>query len=434
MTKKDDLRRGGYRYKKNRKAGSYSATKKQAPKKAKSRGKKKSSGLGAFLVLLLVVILIAAIFFTPLFNGFRFPWGSGRVYPERAEFVIRRDITLTSRDRISYTIDLPVPETIGGDVQEVHEVRGDPEPEHIVKYGKEWMVWEGEFGSITRRNRVSETFSVTYSVSTRTLDWGYSSENSGTVDEIDEDLKERYNKNQWQLEIDRNGDGENDWMIQPDHPVIEEKARQIVAGENNVYDKARALYDWLSRNVEYRRDVIQGDNRPKHAIWTYEERAGDCDEQSFLYISMARAVGIPAWIELGVLYDRVREDWGGHGWIRLNFVTSGGETGWVNIDPVNHQFFGRDALRITAWTDDGGETDGRSHLEDFYTFLTYSGGRLDDWSEEFETLDIEKSGDVVLGGDRVDFISGFQTYHLLGAGMITTMIYWHIKKVKRDRL
>ncbi|MEF8874030.1 MAG: transglutaminase-like domain-containing protein [Candidatus Thermoplasmatota archaeon] len=422
-----------YRDKGKKTGSSYQVNKKPTSKKSKGGKKRKSSGLRTALVLLLVFILIVAIFFSPLLDGLSFPWEGGRVYPEEAEYVLRRDITLTTRDRINYTIDLPIPESIDNDVQEVHEVDGDPTPEHIEKYGKDWMRWDDELGSTSRGSQISETFSVTYSVSTRTMNWGYSSENSGRVDDIDEDLKEKYNKNQWQLETDRDGDGENDWMIQPGHPVLEEKAEEIVEGENNLYDKARALYDWLNRNVKYRRDVIQGDNRPKHAIWTYEEGAGDCDEQSFLYISMARAVGIPAWIELGILYDRVRDDWGGHGWIRLNFVTNDGDTGWVNIDPVNDQFFGRDALRITAWTDDGGVTDGESHLKNFYMFLTYSEGTLDEWGEEFETLEMDKSGKVILSdSDGFDFISGFQSYHLLGAGMITTLIYWSKKKSKEN--
>lgn len=391
------------------------------------QGGKKRSGLKLVLVLFLVFMLVVAIFFVPLFVGYRFPWESGRVYPEKAEFVLRRDITLTSRDRISYEIDLPIPESIDN-IQEIHEVKGDPDPEYIEKYGYDWMVWERTFGSMVSRDKRSETVSITYSLSTETVEWAYSSQDSGDLDDIDEELKERYNKNQWQLGIDRNGDGENDWMIQPDHPVLKEKAEEIVEGESNIYDMSRALYDWLDENIVYRRDDIEGDNRPKHAIWTYDERAGDCDEQSFLYISMARAVGIPTCIELGVLYDRVRDDWGGHGWVRLKFVTAEGEVGWVNIDPVNDQFFARDALRFTIWADDGKETDGESHLEDFYTFLHFSGGRLDDWEESFETLDMDKSGRVVIGEES--FLSGFQGALFVKVGTMTTLIYWYKKKLK----
>ncbi|MFP3872752.1 MAG: transglutaminase-like domain-containing protein [Candidatus Natronoplasma sp.] len=401
--------------------------KKTTKYKTKSGKKKGGSGLRIAAALLIVFMLIVMVLFTPLSSRLPLPWeGGGRVYPKEAEFVLQREITLTTRDQVDYTIDIPLPESIGNDIQAVREVNGDPDPQQIEKYGHDWMIWEGSIAS--RGSERSEKVSVTYSATTRTIDWGYSSDRSGNVEDFDESTKEKYNKNQWQLDVDRNGDGEDDWMIQPDHPVIQQKAEEIVEGETNIYDKARALYDWLNDNIAYR---LEGDNRPKHAIWTYNERAGDCDEQSFLYISMARSLGIPAWIEFGMLYDRMRDDWGNHGWIRLKFVTVEGETGWVNIDPVNQQFFARDALRLTVWADDAGETDGEPHLQDFYTFLTYSGGTLQSWEEEFTTPEMEKSGTTYLDDTDYRFISGFQLYHLAVSGAITTFIYAWRKKKKR---
>ncbi|GEM_PF-1084660 len=359
------------------------------------------TGIKIFIVFLLIFMIVAAVFLVPFFSGIR-------GYPEEAEFELRRDITLTTSGVLSYVMDFPVPTDIENGIQEVESVVAEPEPEYIEKYGQDWMEWEGEFGSEEDED-VSKTFSLTYNVSTKTVEWDHSSDNSGTVNDVDEELRETYLGDHWELKdrngenIDRNDDGRYDIMIEPSHPLLEDKAEEIVEDADNIYEKSEKLYDWLDDNIEYRRGTIEGDGRPQHAIWTFDERAGDCDEQSFLYISMARAVGIPAYIELGVLYDRVREDWGGHGWVRQKFVDAEGESEWVNIDPVNDQFFARDALRITSWVDDGKETENRTHLEDFYTFLSYS-GPLEDWSEEFETLNMEERGRVRLLID--EFIVG----------------------------
>ena len=43
---------------------------------------------------------------------------------------------------------------------------------------------------------------------------------------------------------------------------------------------------------------------------------GDCDDQAMLFCSLARASGVPAWLQLGALYDKGQDEWFGHGWVQ----------------------------------------------------------------------------------------------------------------------
>lgn len=349
-------------------------------------GRKGRSPIRNVIVLLIVFLILSALFFGPIMDFFYGPWGVGRVYPEEADYTIRRSINIDNvgDGSLDYNLTLASPYDISeSDIQYIDEVRYNIDPEFHQKYGSEWNSWDREIGS-----RDSEEIEIEYDVRTRTVSWDYSGEESGTMDDIPEGLKEQYNKNQWQLDRDRNDDGQDDWMIQPNHSEIESLAEEIVKDEDNVYDKSRAIYDWIDENIEY--EIGRPGLLPKHAAWVLESETGDCDEQSFLYASLSRAVGIPTWMELGVLYDRGGQRWGGHGWIRTRFVSEDGTGGWINIDPVNDQFYFRDALRFTTWVDDGKE----GHLEDYYYYVRWKGGDLE-IQDDFENVKMDTEGEVV---------------------------------------
>ncbi len=351
------------------------------------------------LAILVIAFLLIAIFFGPLSHLTAPLWG-GPVYPETAKFTIERSISLSTDREINYTVNAPRPFDIpGNDIQYIRDLEWNEDPVLGDKFGQDWMFWTD-----TLDGGSTHDITITYQVETSTVKWGYSSQHSGTVDDIDQGLKDRYNRDQWTVTDrdgnpeDRNGDGRDDVMIEPSHPTIRNLAEQITEGEDNLYDKSRAIYRWITNNIDYERGAP---GLPQHAYWTLDTRLGDCDEQAFLFISLARAVDIPAWTELGVLYDRVLNEWGGHGWIRMQFVDDAGNSGWVNIDTTNRQFFARDATRITTWIDDGIE----GHLEEYYYFLnyTYTGAPPDvSISDQYQNLQMETEGQVYLGDDGFD--------------------------------
>jgi len=382
--------------------------------------KKGASPIQRVIVLLVAFLILSALFLGPIMDFFYGSWRIGRVYPEEADYTIRRNIIIynVGDNLLDYNLTLALPYNIKeNDIQYIDEMKWNIDPVFHRKYGSEWKSWDGEIDP-----GGSDEIQIDYSVRTTTVSWDYSGEESGTVDDIPEDLKEQYNKNQWQLEDDRNDDGQNDWMIQPEHPEIESLAEEIVDGEDNVYDKSRAIYDWINDNIEY--EIGRSGLLPKHAVWVLDSGTGDCDEQSFLYASLSRAVGIPTWMELGVLYDRGGQRWGGHGWIRTKFVSENGSGGWVNIDPVNDQFYFRDALRFTTWVDDGEE----GHLEDFYYYLRWRGGDLER-EDDFEDIRMETKGRFDSENGLV--IPGFKMKIGIPA-VITSVIFYSIINKKKD--
>ncbi|MGM0406287.1 MAG: transglutaminase-like domain-containing protein [Thermoplasmatota archaeon] len=393
------------------------SNKKTGPSKkkySKKPPKKKNITWKKGIVILILAGLLIAVFFTPLYTDIQNLWG-GPVYPEKASFSIHRTFDINTNKDIDYNISLIVPEDIASnDIQFINNVDWGGNPDTFEMYGRNWKTWDE-----TLSGGSNLTIQIVYDVETRTLDWGYNSDNIGTIDDLPDEIKDQYNKNQWQLDEDRNDDGQNDWMIQPDHPEIQSLADSIVKDEDNIYTASRAIYDWINNNIEYE---IGAPGLPKHTAWVLESQSGDCDEQSFLYASLARAVGIPAYMELGVLYDQMADQWGGHGWIRQMVINDEGTTGWINIDPVNNQFFARGATRITFWVDDGIE----GHLSDYYYFLSYSPGiaRVS-VSENFENVGMETEGQVVLGG--TDDIPGF-TLILVAPALIISIFVHKIKK------
>jgi transglutaminase-like putative cysteine protease len=92
---------------------------------------------------------------------------------------------------------------------------------------------------------------------------------------------------------------------------------------------ARAIYDWLVDNVEYKKVGTGWGNGD--TFWACSERYGNCTDFHALFISLARSEGIPARFEIGfpVPADLASGDIGGyHCWVK--FFLPG--RGWVPID------------------------------------------------------------------------------------------------------
>jgi len=90
-------------------------------------------------------------------------------------------------------------------------------------------------------------------------------------------------------------------LIQSDHERIRSLVRSIF-GEvppPEPLAKSRLLMDWIRRNIEPRPVLSLPD-----ALSTLENRMGDCNEHAMLFAALARAAGIPARVEAGLVYMR----------------------------------------------------------------------------------------------------------------------------------
>lgn len=112
-----------------------------------------------------------------------------------------------------------------------------------------------------------------------------------------------------------------EFLVQSDDPRIQALARRIIGRERRADRVAELLTRWVYENLEKRVTVSV-----PSAIQVMEERSGDCNEHTVLYVALARAVGLPARTAAGVVYLRGRFYY--HAWPEV-------WTGeWVAVDPT----------------------------------------------------------------------------------------------------
>lgn len=113
-------------------------------------------------------------------------------------------------------------------------------------------------------------------------------------------------------------------FIQADHWKIRKKVQEIVSPDDPVAIKATKLVSWVHKNVQ-KRPVVSVPN----ALETLNTLMGDCNEHAVLLAALARAAGIPAQIEAGLVYQRGRFYY--HAW---NVLYLGS---WITADAVMGQ-------------------------------------------------------------------------------------------------
>jgi len=114
-------------------------------------------------------------------------------------------------------------------------------------------------------------------------------------------------------------------LIESDNPEIVRAAREALAGEGTLPAAALKLNDWLFAKLKKKNVVGVPD-----ALSSLKAMEGDCNEHAFLYVAMARAVGIPARVAVGTAYLGGRFYY--HAWPEVWL------DGWVAVDPTFGQF------------------------------------------------------------------------------------------------
>ena len=113
-------------------------------------------------------------------------------------------------------------------------------------------------------------------------------------------------------------------FVQSDHPKIRKVLESIVGPGDPEGAKARKLVAWVHKSLE-KRPVLSVPN----ALETLENRVGDCNEHAVLLAALARAAGIPADMEAGLVYLRGRFYY--HAW---NVLYLKERRGWMTADAV----------------------------------------------------------------------------------------------------
>jgi hypothetical protein len=74
---------------------------------------------------------------------------------------------------------------------------------------------------------------------------------------------------------------------------IIQQVSKLTSGLNNQREKARALYEWVSRNIRYISNTIDdGGIVPRSADYIFRNRFGDCKDHVVLFETMLRVAGI----------------------------------------------------------------------------------------------------------------------------------------------
>ncbi|MGQ9602460.1 MAG: transglutaminase-like domain-containing protein [Candidatus Bipolaricaulia bacterium] len=114
-------------------------------------------------------------------------------------------------------------------------------------------------------------------------------------------------------------------------PLIISTAREVVGEERNPYLMALRIHDFVARRLSYDLDG-EWDDAPT----VLRRRSGSCSEFTFLFIALARAVGLPARYAGGSVYiprgafNGTFVDRYNHRWVEVYLPGYG----WVPFDPT----------------------------------------------------------------------------------------------------
>lgn len=96
-----------------------------------------------------------------------------------------------------------------------------------------------------------------------------------------------------------------------DDPHVSQLAHEMADGDSTVLGAVVDMIDWLGANTEYCNFEV-----PRYPNDTAADGLGDCDDQSILLISMCRSLGIPAYLQVGIVIHSSIVDsessWEGH--------------------------------------------------------------------------------------------------------------------------
>jgi hypothetical protein len=120
-------------------------------------------------------------------------------------------------------------------------------------------------------------------------------------------------------------------FIESDAPEIKAEAERVVAGITGTRARAERLTREVNTFVEKKPTV----SLPS-ALEVLRTRVGDCNEHTVLFVALARSIGIPSRVNVGVVY--VRGAFYYHAWPEVYIDEGKGQGLWLPVDPTFDQF------------------------------------------------------------------------------------------------
>lgn len=120
-------------------------------------------------------------------------------------------------------------------------------------------------------------------------------------------------------------------FIESDAPEIRAEAERMVEGVEGTRARAERLTREVNQLLEKKPTV----SLPS-ALEVLRTKVGDCNEHTALFVALARSIGIPARINVGVVY--VHGAFYYHAWPEV-YIDEGNKKGmWLPVDPTLDQF------------------------------------------------------------------------------------------------
>lgn len=108
-----------------------------------------------------------------------------------------------------------------------------------------------------------------------------------------------------------------------EHPKIKQLAKEIVGDEEDPWEKSKKIFEWVYKNIRKQPSI----NIPS-ALAVLETGYGDCNEHAILFTALARAVGIPTQVCIGLVWSDDLQAFGYHAWVEV-FCGD-----WIPMDPT----------------------------------------------------------------------------------------------------
>ena len=123
-------------------------------------------------------------------------------------------------------------------------------------------------------------------------------------------------------------------LIESDDPEIVAEARRAIGDADSPRVRAERLTRYVNGLLDKKPTVSLPSARE-----VLRTKVGDCNEHTALYVAMARAVGIPARVAVGLTYVRgVQGAFYYHAWPEVYLDEGGGRGLWLPVDPTLNQF------------------------------------------------------------------------------------------------
>ena len=259
---------------------------------------------------------------------------------------------------------------------------------------------------------------ATYNFTTYGYSWHDLMNDNSTVSMIPQYLKAEYDH----PEYFNYTDGLKKYSYEVINPnFFRNMTLNLTRNYSTVVGKLEAIYDYIEENYKYNISYNFG-NVPLTAQQVYQKGEGDCEELSYLFESMARSIGIPAWTQYGILINKNGDSYSvaEHAWVQTYIPINNTSGSFVTIDTtveagkspsqiLNLGFLVKYPNELMLWTDDGNST----HMAFFHIFLEYPefGVVIRSINQVFYVKEFNQFGQIPISGPQQVMFYGVNTVY-----------------------